>query len=346
MEISTSARTLLGHTPKQLVGMVTELGLPRFVGKQLAEWLYVHRATQWEDMTNISKKNRELLAEHFSIGRRAPGNRIVSQDGTVKYLFPTDSGKYIESVFIPDEERGTLCVSSQIGCKMNCLFCMTGKQGFSGHLSAGEILNQILSIKESDQLTNIVYMGMGEPLDNVEEVLQSIEILTHPDLWAWSPKRITVSTIGIEPGLSTFLTRSSAHLAVSLHNPIPEERIRIMPIERAVPIQRIIQTIKKHDFSHQRRVTFEYIVFEGINDSRRHAIALLNLLEGIPARVNLIRYHKIPDIELPGSNLSKMEEMRDYLTANGLTTTIRASRGEDILAACGMLSTMKKNQQI
>lgn len=343
METSYTTEPLLGNTPDELAAKVKAYGIPSFVGKQLAEWVYVHRATSWDDMTNISKKNKELLAQHFHIGRIPFSDRKVSQDGTVKYLFPTHENKYIEAVFIPDNDRATLCVSSQVGCKMNCLFCMTGKQGFSGHLSAGEIINQILSIEESEQLTNIVYMGMGEPLDNVTEVLRSISLLTHPKLWAWSPKRITVSTIGVEPGLTTFLTQSSAHLAVSLHNPIAEERLEIMPIQKAFPIQRVVDTIRQFDFAHQRRVTFEYIVFDRLNDTRRHGLALLRLLEGIPARVNLIRYHRIPDIDLPSSRLENMEKLRDYLTANGITATIRASRGEDILAACGMLSTLKKN---
>ncbi len=270
---------------------------------------------------------------------------MKSVDGTIKYLYPAGPGNFVESVYIPTEDRATLCVSSQVGCKMNCLFCMTGKQGFTKNLSANEILNQIQSLPETEELTNIVFMGMGEPLDNVDELFKVLEILTAPYGYAWSPKRITVSTIGVAKGLKRFLEESECHLAVSLHSPYPGERLSLMPVEKVFPARDIIETIKQYDFTHQRRVSFEYIVFKNLNDDLQHAKALVSLLDKVPCRVNLIRFHAIPNVPLESSDLTRMEVFRDTLNAAGIVCTIRASRGEDIFAACGMLSTAHKQQK-
>ncbi len=294
-------------------------------------------------MTNISLRHRALLEEVACIGRQAPIARADSKDGTRKFLFAVgDGAHYVESVYIPEGDRATLCVSSQMGCKMNCLFCMTGKQGFKGNLSSAEILNQILSIPDSDRLTNIVYMGMGEPMDNIDQVLQSISCLTHTQGLAMSPKRITVSSIGLEPGLSRFLEESSCHMAISLHSALPEERLAMMPIERAMPIEQTIATLRKYNFSGQRRLTFEYIVFGGLNDDIAHAKALLRLIRPLNCHVNLIRYHRIPQVDLPSTEEAEMQRFADYLNGAGVPTTIRTSRGEDIAAACGMLSAQHK----
>jgi 23S rRNA (adenine2503-C2)-methyltransferase len=333
---------LLGKSLTELKEIAVANGMPAFTGKQMADWLYVKKATDIAQMTNLSVAKREFMAEKYEVGRSEPVEVVESTDGTRKYLFATAQGHYIESVFIPEEERATLCVSSQVGCKMNCLFCQTGKQGFAANLTAGEILNQIFSIPESDQLTNLVFMGMGEPFDNTLELLKALEILTAPYGYAWSPRRITVSTIGLVPGMKQFLERSQCHLAVSLHSPFDSERLALMPIEKAYPIEKILEAIRQHDFRHQRRVSFEYIVFDRLNDSMRHARELLRILKGIPCRVNLIRFHPIPGVDLKGASEEKMVFFRDYLTENGVTCTIRRSRGEDILAACGMLSTQKK----
>lgn len=331
---------LLGKTLGELSGMVKEVGMPNFSAKQIADWLYVKKVNSIDEMTNISISYRNLLKENYVLGRTSFIKKQESKDGTVKYLFPAGNNHSIESVYIPDKERATLCVSSQVGCKMNCLFCMTGKQGFSGQLSSCDIINQILSIRESAKLTNIVFMGMGEPLDNTNELFKSLEILTSNYGFSWSPKRITVSTVGVMPALKRFLEESKVHLAVSLHSPFHEERMSLIPIEKVYPIQDIVNLIKEYDFSHQRRVSFEYILFGGQNDTLEHARGLFKLLNGIPARVNLIRYHQIPGINLPSTNLNTMEEFKDYLNSKGVICTIRASRGEDILAACGMLSTI------
>ncbi len=335
--------TLLGMPPEELAGLALSLGMPRFAGRQLAEWIYKKRVTNFAEMTNISLRHRALLEEVACIGRQAPIARADSKDGTRKFLFAVgDGAHYVESVYIPEGDRATLCVSSQMGCKMNCLFCMTGKQGFKGNLSSAEILNQILSIPDSDRLTNIVYMGMGEPMDNIDQVLQSISCLTHTQGLAMSPKRITVSSIGLEPGLSRFLEETSCHMAISLHSALPEERLAMMPIERAMPIEQTIATLRKYNFSGQRRLTFEYIVFGGLNDDIAHAKALLRLIRPLNCHVNLIRYHRIPQVDLPSTEEAEMQRFADYLNGAGVPTTIRTSRGEDIAAACGMLSAQHK----
>ena len=295
-------------------------------------------------MTNISLKHREMLNEKYEVGRSAHSDRVESVDGTVKYLFRVGENSFIESVFIPDEDRATLCVSSQVGCKMNCKFCMTGKQGFTQNLTAGMILNQIYSIPESDCLTNVVYMGMGEPMDNIDEVLKSLEILTSDYGPAWSPKRITVSTVGLKKGLERFLNESDCHLAISLHSPVPAQRRELMPAEKAWSIEEVVDLLHNYDFSKQRRLSFEYIVFKGVNDSELYAKNILRLLRGLECRINLIRFHAIPNVDLEGVDMDRMISLRDYLTNHGIFTTIRASRGEDIFAACGMLSTKKKGE--
>ncbi|MBP1676114.1 MAG: rRNA m(2)A-2503 methyltransferase [Bacteroidetes bacterium] len=335
---------LIGKTADELKEIALELGMPAFTGKQIADWLYRKRVANIADMSNLSAKNRQLLSEKYETGMNKPVQVAESVDGTKKYLFNAGDNQFIESVYIPEDDRHTLCVSSQVGCKMNCLFCMTGKQGFSAQLSAAEILNQILSIDEADKLTNLVFMGMGEPMDNLPNLLRSLEILTADYGYAWSPKRITVSTIGVIPKMKIFLENTNCHLALSLHSPFAEERLRLMPVQKAYPAEEVLKELRKHDFSHQRRVSFEYIMFEGLNDTMRHAVEMVRILRGIDCRVNLIRFHAIPNVDLKTSNEEKMIFFRDYLTSNGITTTIRKSRGEDIFAACGMLSTLEKQK--
>lgn len=331
---------LIGKSLSQLKELVAELKMPSFTAKQIVEWLYEKRATDFEMMTNISKSNRQKLSETCDIGLYAPMHQVVSADGTEKYLFKLHDGYTIETVYIPDRERATLCVSSQVGCKMNCLFCMTGKQGFQRNLTTSEIINQILSVPHSEQLTNIVFMGMGEPTDNLDAVLESIEILTSSWGMAWSPKRITLSTVGIRNGVKRFLDESKCHLAVSLHAP-DGRRARYMPAEKAFPISEMIPMLREYDFSHQRRLSFEYIMLQGVNDSKEDAIKLAELLKGLDCRVNLIRYHTIPGISFKSSADSTIEAFRDQLNILGITATIRASRGEDVSAACGMLASQK-----
>ena len=339
---------LFGLTPDQLKTVVTSLGLPAFTATQLSDWMYKKRVVTFLEMTNLSKQSREKLEADYTVDLTSATKVQTSTDGTKKYLYPTQTAKFIEAAYIPDDERATLCVSTQIGCKMGCLFCMTGKQGFQGNLSTGEIINQVQSLPEFDKLTNIVYMGMGEPMDNVEAVLNSIEIMTSDKGYGWSPKRITVSTIGIIPAMITFLEKCQAHLAVSLHSPFDMERQEIMPIQSVYPITEVISEIRRWDLGRQRRISFEYIMFKGVNDTPRHANELVRLLNGIKCRINLIRFHAIPDTPLEGTSEAGIIFFQNHLKAKGLTVTIRASRGEDIFAACGLLSTkelLKKQQE-
>ncbi|MBQ8865756.1 MAG: 23S rRNA (adenine(2503)-C(2))-methyltransferase RlmN [Bacteroidaceae bacterium] len=330
-------KKLLGMTLCDLKAVATEVGLPAFAAKQIMQWLYNKRVRSIDEMTNLSLKSRAILAEHYTIGCVPPSDVQQSIDGTAKYLFPTENGQQVECVFIPDGDRATLCVSCQAGCRMGCRFCMTGRQGFGGNLSTADILNQVYSVPGNEQLTNIVFMGQGEPMDNLDAVLKATELLTNPDGWAWSPKRITVSTVGVRKGVERFLLESNCHLAVSLHNPFPEERLAMMPAEKAYGLEELMTLLKRQDWSHQRRLSFEYIVFGGLNDSERHAKELVRLLAPIECRVNLIRFHQIPDTPYKGATEEKMVWLRDYLTKHGVTTTIRASRGQDIYAACGLL---------
>jgi 23S rRNA (adenine2503-C2)-methyltransferase len=339
--METQKKTLMGMSLAELRQVAKDLGMPAFTGGQMADWLYRRHVGSIEEMTNISKVNRARLAEQYDIGLMPPTDCQRSVDGTVKYLFPTSNGREVETVYIPDGDRATLCVSSQVGCKMHCLFCQTGRQGFEGNLTAGDILNQIYSLPERDTLTNIVFMGQGEPMDNLEAVLRATEILTAPYAWAWSPKRITVSSVGIRGKLRRFLDESECHVAISLHTPIAEQRAQLMPAERGYPISEVVDLLRQYDFSHQRRLSFEYIVFGGLNDTERHAREIVRLLRGLECRINLIRFHQIPDSDLRGADEQKMEWLRDYLTSHGIFTTIRASRGQDIYAACGLLSTAK-----
>lgn len=332
---------LFGKTLKELKALSVDLGLPAFTGRQLAEWLYKKEVSSFEEMTNLSKKARSLLQEKYQMGIYEPAGVQESVDGTKKYLFSALENKYIETAYIPEGKRHTVCVSSQVGCKMGCLFCMTGKQGFQGNLNSGEILNQYRSIPEWRSITNLVYMGMGEPLDNLPEVLKSLEVLTSEWGFGLSPRRITVSTIGITPAMLEFLDKSQAHLAVSLHTPFDHERKKLMPVQQVYPLKEVLNEIRSWDFGRQRRVSFEYILFKDFNDSSAHVNELSRILQGIRCRINLIRFHPIPHTPLESPDEEIIVHFKEKLNAKGIITTIRASRGQDIWAACGLLSTRK-----
>lgn len=338
---------LAGMNLEELGAVAAAAGLRPFAARQMASWLYTKRVKDIDGMTDLPKKARQWLKDNgYAIGRHEPIMASRSADGTVKYLFEGVAGRDIEAVYIPDHDRATLCVSSQAGCRMGCRFCMTGRGGWQGNLDAADILNQILSIPESETLTNIVFMGMGEPTDNIDAVLRAVEVLTAKWGFAWSPKRITVSSIGKQPGFGMLLDRTQVHIAVSLHTPYSTERLSLMPVEKAFPARQVIETLKKYDFAHQRRLSFEYTMFDGLNDDDAHADALSRLVRGLPCRVNLIRFHRIPGFEGKPSSQERMEHFRDRLNDNGVTATIRASRGEDIMAACGMLAGAKAQQNM
>jgi len=339
---------LFGMFTDELNQVVLDAGLPSYASKQIAGWLYGKNIMNISEMTDLSGKSREILEKKYCLGLKSYKTFSESRDGTKKYLFPAGENHFIESAWIPEENRGTLCLSTQIGCKMGCEFCMTGKQGFQGNLTAGEILNQVKMLPERDKLTNIVYMGMGEPLDNLNEVIKSITILTSKQGFAYSPRRITVSTIGIIPAILRFLKECEAHLAISMHTPFDEERLKIMPVQRIHPIRDIIKTLKKSDWRGQRRISVEYIMFKGFNDTEEHVRALSLLLRGLPCRINLIKYHSVPGVKLEGTSVTEMEKFRDKLNEKNIIATIRKSRGEDIGAACGLLSTrdLKDSEKI
>jgi 23S rRNA (adenine2503-C2)-methyltransferase len=335
---------LFGKTLGELAAITAAASLPLYTAKQVAGWLYKRGAPEISGMTDLSLKARSMLEEKYETGLTPPSAEAASSDGTKKYLFRIDDKRFIETAYIPDRDRATVCLSVQSGCRMGCRFCMTGRQGFQGNLSSGDILNQFRSLPEHASLTNIVYMGMGEPLDNLGEVLRSLEILTSEWGYGWSPTRITVSTIGITNRIREYLEGTKCHLAVSLHSPFDDERQALMPVQKAHPVREVLDIIRAFDFGRQRRVSFEYIVFKGLNDSPAHIRELARILNGIRCRINLIRFHAIPGSEYSSPGTGEMEAFRDGLNARGITATIRASRGEDISAACGLLSTLEQNR--
>ena len=335
---------LLGKTLEELQEIASSADLPRYGGAQIADWLYKKHCRDIDDMSNLSNAARKALKEEYCAGKSPPSEEARSADGTVKYLFPADGRKHVEAVWLPEETRGTLCLSTQAGCKMACAFCMTGRQGFDGHLTSGGIINQYESNPFREHITNIVYMGMGEPLDNPENTMKSLEVFTADWGYAMSPARITLSTIGVLPGLKTFLEQSKCHLAVSLHSPFDDERERLMPVEKTWPMKKTIELLETYDWSGQRRLSFEYILFDGINDSPSHARELVRLVSRLKCRINLLHYHSLPGSELNGSPRDRMIEFQNILKQKGMTATIRKSRGEDIFAACGLLSTEKNRE--
>ena len=336
------SKLLLGKSLNEIENILSLFDAPKYRAKQITNWLYSRRVKTIDEMSDLPVMLRNKMKQDgYEVGRSEPYEMLRSSDGTEKYLFKTVDGGFVETVYIPDRDRATVCVSCQVGCKMNCLFCQTGKQGFHGNLTVSDILNQIFSLENSDKVTNIVFMGQGEPFDNLDNVMSALDVLTSSWGVAWSPKRITVSTVGLKKNLKRFLDESNCHLAISLHTPYHKQRLELMPAERQFTIEEIVNLLRGYDFSHQRRLSFEYIMFSGLNDDITAAKELVKLLHGLECRVNLIRFHKIPNVELFGCEHETMIRFRDYLTNHGVFTTIRASRGEDIFAACGLLSTAK-----
>lgn len=336
------SKLLLGKSLNEIENILSLFDAPKYRAKQITNWLYSRRVKTIDEMSDLPVMLRNKMKQDgYVVGRSEPYEMLRSSDGTEKYLFKTVDGGFVETVYIPDRDRTTVCVSCQVGCKMNCLFCQTGKQGFHGNLTVSDILNQIFSLENSDKVTNIVFMGQGEPFDNLDNVMSALDVLTSSWGVAWSPKRITVSTVGLKKNLKRFLDESNCHLAISLHTPYHKQRLELMPAERQFTIEEIVNLLRGYDFSHQRRLSFEYIMFSGLNDDITAAKELVKLLHGLECRVNLIRFHKIPNVELYGCEHETMIRFRDYLTNHGVFTTIRASRGEDIFAACGLLSTAK-----
>ena len=341
---------LFGKSTQKLAQICDTLGLPRYAPAQVADWLYKKAVARIDEMTNLSREARRLLGEGYEVGVTEPTDVLQSADGTLKYLFafqgaPRVEAVHVETAFIPEASRATLCVSTQAGCARACLFCMTGLQGLQRNLTAGEILTQYARIPEKSGVTNIVYMGMGEPLDNLDAVLESLKLLTSSSGYGFSPRRITVSTVGLSPQFETLFNGTRCNIAVSLHSPRPAERARIMPVEKNHPIKKVLDFLKASRARNNRRISFEYILFKGLNDTPAHARELVRLLHGIRCRVNLIPYNGGRENDFAASSPEKAAVFQRTLNAKGMIATIRKSRGRDIDAACGLLSTRRLQTQ-
>jgi len=333
---------IFGQTVPQLQETLINHSLPNYTAGQICDWMYRKCESDFMNMSNISLKDRVILHDSFAIIPSLPESSSVSADGTIKYLFPVSGDNFIETVFIPDKERSTVCISTQSGCTLGCSFCQTGKSGAGPDLSPGEILSQILYLPEYEKLTNIVIMGMGEPLLNWKNVQIAIELITSSKYLGMSKKRITLSTVGIIPALKEFLQVFPCELAISMHSPFHEERKSLMPVENKYPLVEVIQLIRRYTAGSSRVVSFEYLVFKDMNHSDRHVSEIADLLQGIPCKINLLNFHPVDDCELQSPSREIMEEFQNKLKMKGLSVTIRKSRGKDIKAACGMLSRTKK----
>ncbi|MBM3419711.1 MAG: radical SAM protein [Bacteroidetes bacterium] len=328
---------LTGLTLRQIEDSLASSGIDRTYALRVAYWIYRKRVGSFSEMTNIAGGIREKLSESFSSGFLRPAERLESADGSVKYLFDYPGGRKVETVFMPETRRNTVCVSSQSGCTRGCLYCRTGEMGLKGNLTAAEIVNQVLAIPESARLTHVVFMGMGEPLDNLQAVVQAIEILTAEWGLSIAHSRITVSTVGILPAVEQFLAKTRSNLTLSILSPISADRARLVPAERLFPAEKIMSVIRETAPSRRRRISLAYMMLEGINDTDSHLDALIKLISGTTIRVNLLRYHQSGNIMFRQSAPERMNLFRERLLAAGISASVRRSRGEDIGAACGLL---------
>jgi len=323
--------------------LAESLGAPRYRGRQLAGWIFTKGVADFEAMSDLPRDFRVALADSMRVELPEIERRTPSQDGSQKLVLRYGDGARVQAVLMPDGDRLTLCVSTQVGCGFGCAFCFTGTMGLERNLSAGEIVAQVMvarrGLPAGERITHIVYMGMGEPLDNLDNVLESLEVLCADYGFGMSPTRITVSTVGLVPAMRRFLDRSRCHLAISLHTPFEEERRHLMPVENVYPLKEVLAELRARAIRGQRRVSFEYILFDRLNDTPQHARELARVLSGIRCRVNLIAFHPIPGTPLEPSPRATMEQFEAQLREHGILATIRRSRGQDIAAACGMLST-------
>ena len=331
-------RQLVGLTYDEIAKSLQSSGIDTKYAGRIAYWLYKRKLRHLTDIDNIAGDVKRLLAENFTSGITPPPKRTESSDGSVKYLFNYPRNRSAETVFLPDKIRSTVCVSTQCGCARSCLHCRTGEMGLRGNLSAGEIVNQVLAIPESEEVNRVVFMGMGEPLDNVDEVIKAINIFTAEWGLALGSANITVSTVGIIPGISKILKATSCNLTLSLVSPIPGERVALVPAEKIYPAAEVISIMKSAPPANKRRFTIAYMMIDGVNDSDTHLEALTQLTAGSSVRVNLLKYHPHGDLPFRPSSADKMDHFRVRLLASGISASIRRSRGEDISAACGMLA--------
>ena len=305
----------------------------------IANCLYKKRIDDISLFTGISKRIKEELSNKSYPGLYKHLAANKSADGTIKYLFRNEQGQEFETVYLPDNKRNTVCVSSQSGCRMGCPFCVTGRYGFRGNLSVQDIINQIISLPESGSITHVVFMGMGEPMDNIDNVLKACKILSAEWGLAISPRNITVSTVGIISGIKTFLAHSKCNLAMSLYSPFPEERNNVVPAEKKYPAGEIIDIMKNHQSGKRQRMSIAYVMIRGINDTDRHLEALTKLLEKSNIRINLLPYNSIPGDTNTSSSPERMQHFKHELVISGISASIRKSRGTDVSAACGLLAS-------
>ncbi len=329
---------LAGSTLNVLKDRCRSTELDDRVAGELAYWMYKRRESNFAIMDTLPKSVRQRLAEHYRVEYYPSLKEEHSSDGTVKYLFPVSGGGYVETAFIPDGKRRTLCVSCQQGCRMGCAFCFTGKQEFRGHLAASDIVNQIMEVSREHGLTHIVFMGMGEPLDNLPAVLDALEIITSQYGLAFSPRSVTVSTVGLLPALGELLRLSRCNITLSLHSPFSVQRQQFVPAEKKHPFSRLLHTVCQYPLEAKRRVSVAYVMLKGINDSEEHLDGLIRLLKGSPCRVNLIPYHPSPVLPFRPADTETIQHFFVTLNRQGVPATIRRSRGYDIAAACGLLS--------
>ncbi len=330
---------LCGITPDELDGLMISDNYDSGMSVRILKKLYKKRPAAISDITNVSKKLKDILTEIACTGILYPVSTQVSDDKTKKYLFRTEDGKEFETVFIPDKKRKTICVSTQSGCKMGCRFCVTARYGFRGNLSSREILSQIIGIPEAEGITHIVFMGMGEPMDNLDNVLKACEIITAEWGLSISRRNVTVSTVGITPGVRRFLETSDCNLTLSLHSPFGDERQENIPVEKVYPVNEIINLMKNFTVRNKRRLSISYIMLNELNDTDRHLNALIELFKGSVIRINLLPYHQSGDENFEPSTSERMDYFKHKLVESGISASIRKSRGEDITAACGLLAS-------
>ena len=329
---------ICGLSADEILNLISVWGFSYSHAVSISNSIYKKKATIISQFSKIPKKLIGQLAEATIIGTIKPVLYEVSTDKTIKYLFRTDTGKEFETVYIPDGKRNTVCVSTQSGCRMGCPFCATARYGFRGNLSAGEIINQIISLPVSGKLTHVVFMGMGEPMDNLENVLKACEILTAEWGLSISPRNITVSTIGIISGVDKFLLESDCNLTLSLHSPFPEERKLIIPAENHYPVHNVLELMKNFPLNKKRRLSVAYVMIKDLNDTDRHLDELKKLLLGTKIRVNILPYHPARDNSGESSSAERMQYFKHNLVVSGISASIRKSRGVDISAACGLLA--------
>jgi len=326
----------------ELTELLASFGKERYRTVQILRWLYQKGAQSFDEMTNLSKRFRQELSQVSFISSLLPACVEQAKDGTKKFLFQLADGNRIESVLILDKARLTLCLSTQVGCALGCRFCLTGKLGWKRDLTASEILNQILAVKktlpEKASITNIVLMGMGEPLANYENTSKALSLMVHPDAFKLSSRRITLSTAGLLPQLEQLSKEKiSFCLAISLNAADEESRSYLMPVNRRYPLHKILKLCENFPLRPRSRITFEYVLVEGINDSPQDAKRLIRILRGIPSKVNLIPLNEAPEIAFKKPSDDAVKRFQEILMEGGLTAIIRASKGREISAACGQL---------